>query len=150
MAKQSKDAEVVDPASKDQVEAPESKTVAMDPLDLAANAKLRDRAAKREGVRIPDPKTEPDQHTAHSLGEGQQFPVYVKPKQKGKQDSDYVLLARINGVAYWCKRGERRYVPIEVARVAFAAGVIDSEPPPNHRELTYNGNPLPDLQGEPS
>lgn len=126
-----------------------SSTEIVDPLQLAANAKMRDRAAKREGIRKPDPVSEPDQHTVYSLSDGQQFDVYVKPKDRGKQDSDYVCLARINGVAYWAKRGERRRVPIEVARIAFAAGVIDSEPPPNHRELHYSGNPLPELLGAP-
>lgn len=126
------------------------KTEVVCPLTMAAQSKLQDRMAKRAGQRVPDPKTEPDQHTVHTLNDGQQFTVFVKPKERGKTGSDYVCLARINGVAYWCKRGEKRTVPIEVARIAFAAGVIDSEPPPNHRDLSYIGNPLPELNGTPS
>lgn len=98
---------------------------------------------------LPDPEREPDRYTLEVLRRGPQWEVFVKPKSKGKKDTDFVLLARINGIAFWCKRGEKKMVPMEVARIAYAAGMTDSAPPPTHSELTPVGDPLPELQGPP-
>ena len=45
------------------------------------------------------------------------------------RDLIITALESINGVAYWCRRGESRMVPLEVARIAFDAGVIKGKPP---------------------
>lgn len=68
--------------------------------------------------------------TLEALNAGPQFAIYVPPKKKGSKDSDWVKLASINGVAFWGRRGETKTVPLEVARIAWDAGVIQGPPPP--------------------
>lgn len=68
-------------------------------------------------------------------------------KKTNKKDSNYVLLACINGVKWWGMAGKQLEVPEKVARIAFYAGEIVSPvfPKRNLREIS----PAPEIAIHP-
>ena len=93
-------------------------------------AKLR-QIQTANGMAFSQSDHEKGQATAAALAEGPQFQIYLAPLKKGSRESKYVLLADINNVRYWAKRGEHTTVPLEVARIAFEAGQLgEGHPPP--------------------
>ena len=58
---------------------------------------------------------------AEVLSLGEQFTITARNK-KNPKESDFVMLACINGVKYWANPGQTKSVPMEVARIAYRAG----------------------------
>lgn len=94
-----------------------------------------------------NPETENGQWTLWHIEREPQAAVLVPAKNK-KEHGLSVLLARINGVAFWAQRGIQKYVPESVARIAYEADLsvlpVDGAVAP-----TFAGAQPPLLAGAP-